>query len=169
MFVTILGFFGSYSNLMDPHLFSFPVWCCAHSAQCCHLFMLASINGKKPPWLLLATCYPRRKQLPLSQHGGPLLRGPCRWSIWQRDAAGSTGTAAEEKEAGGLQIWKNTWRGLLLNSMHSHLGIIFVGYLQQAALIFILNWLLSWRTRKVCNVSLLVSSQGCPGERAGNG
>lgn len=83
--------------------------------------MLASINGKKPARLLLATRCPRRKQLPQPQHGGRLLGGPPRRRLRQPDAAGSTAAAAaaQEEEAGGLQIWENTGRGLLLNGTHA--------------------------------------------------
>lgn len=95
-----------------------PVWCCAHSAQCCHLFLLTFINGKKPPWLLLATCYPRRKQ-----HGGLSLTGLCCWSnwpwseLWRPCTACRPGPPTTQEEARRLQVWQNTGRGLLLNGM----------------------------------------------------
>lgn len=88
--------------------FCLTVWCCAHSAQCRHLFLLASINGKKPPWLLLATCNPRRKQQPVPQHGGRSLTGLCCRSICKQSGptalhtASRPGFSAAQKEARGL-------------------------------------------------------------------
>lgn len=97
------------------------VWCCAHSAQRSHLFLFASINGKKPPRLLLATCYTRRKQQPLPRHGGLSVWGACCRCVVERPGlrsphtAASWGAAAPQKEARWLQIWQDTGRGLLLN------------------------------------------------------
>lgn len=98
-----------------------PVWCCAHSAQRWHLFLFASINGKKPPRLLLATRYTRRKQQPLPRHGGLSVRGACCRCVVQRPGHGSPHTAARwgaatpQKEARWLQIRQDTGRGLLFN------------------------------------------------------
>lgn len=97
------------------------VWCCAHSAQRCHLFLFTSINGKKPPRLLLATRYTRRKQQPLPRHGGLSVRGACCRCVVQRPglrsphATARWGAAAPQKEARWLQIWQDTGRGLLFN------------------------------------------------------
>lgn len=94
-----------------------PVWCCAHSAQRCHLFLLTSINVKKPPRLVFATRHPKRKQRSLPQHGGLSRSSPRRRrpEFGRARAAARPSTAAAQEEAGGLQVWQDTGRGLLLN------------------------------------------------------
>lgn len=126
MFLVIFVWF--LMTLFFPFLHCFAVWC-SHSVECSPLLLPISIHGKESTRLQRAT-------ISLWCHHGQ----QCRWywpsgGLFTRATAASCGTdpeaagiwphsATTEKAAGRFQVWQNSWRGSILNSMY--LKLLFV-------------------------------------------